>query len=195
MPSETTSKEPRKKILFFTNAEQGQATVFLATSYSILVNDPTVEIHFASFKPIKPSVDSLYNQAVNDASAKTPPRPIIWHEIQATDYMTALLRPEHKLLLHIWLGPGFFTTPLALWSIMRIIQPWTGEEFVQIFEETLRIVREVKPNIIAIDPILSPAITACRDSGIRFCVLAPNAIKDFAAGLQPGGQVFWKYPA
>jgi len=221
MPSATSpsSTPPRKKVLFFTNAEHGQASVFLATTYSLLLLDPTVEIHFASFKPIRSSVEETYGQAVKDAvssstttascppSAKCPsstsstathkntPRPVVWHEIHATDYMTALLRPEHKLILHVWLGPGLLTTPLALWSIMRLVQPWTGQEFVQIFEETLRIVREVRPNVIVIDPILSPAISACIDRGLRFCVLAPNTIKDFALALQPSGQMFWKYPA
>jgi hypothetical protein len=197
MPSTTTPSvsPPGKKILFFTNAEHGQAAVFLATAYSLLLLHPSVEIHFASFKPIEPHVQKVYEQAVKDASPKSPPRPIVWHEIHATDYMTALLRPEHKLLLHVWLGPGFFTTPLALWSIMRIVQPWSGQEFVQIFEETLRIAREVGPSVIAVDPIMGPAITACQDRGLRFCVLSPNAIKDFAQTLQPGGQMFWKYPA
>lgn len=184
------SSGPRK-ILLLCNAEHGQANVFLATSYALLQADPAVEIHLASFKPIAKHVQAMSDHAV---SVNPQARAITFHEIRALDYMSAILQPEHRLREHFWLWPGFFTTPLVLWTMIRVAQPWNGPDFVSIFRETARIVEDVKPHVIAIDPILSPSITACRHLGLHFIVLSPNTIKDFAVPVQPHGAILWKYP-
>jgi hypothetical protein len=157
----------------------------------LLCADPNVSVHFASFAPIEKAVSttSAYATRVSPSA-----QPIKFHEIQATDYLTAILRPEHRMRRHFWFPPGILFTPWVLWTLVRVAQPWTGPEFVTIYKETCRIIDEVDPHVIAVDPILSPAITACRHLGLHFVILAPNTIKDFAVAAQPRGEIWWKYP-
>ncbi len=78
--------------------------------------------------------------------------------------------------------------------LLKVMLPWSGEEFVRLMEEVASVVREVEPDVVAVDPAFSPGLTALRGMGVGFVVLAPNTIKDFAMPLQPRGEALWRYP-
>lgn len=184
-----------KRVLLLTNSEHGQANVFLATSYAFLtLEDEDVEVHFASFTPIKSLVSLTSDHARQD---RPEARPIIFHAIDGLDMVSAWTRPEivaeQASLQHCSPIPLVDAVRRTL-VLLKVTLPWTGPEFVQIMRSVTSIVSEVQPHTIAVDPAFSPALTALRHIKAKFIVLSPNTIKDFAMPLQPNGEALWKYP-
>ncbi|KAK0734499.1 hypothetical protein B0T26DRAFT_670790 [Lasiosphaeria miniovina] len=170
---------PRRKVLLLTNSELGQANVFLATSHALL--QLGAEVHFASFPAIESSVRALS-------------REIVFHAVEGVDMKTAYPRAEVEGSGLEGKTPRFYTMPAVLRICLHTTMPWSGPQYVDIYRSIVGILQQVAPNIIAVDPAFSPAVTACRHMGERFLILAPNTIKDFAISYQPPGDVFWKYP-
>jgi hypothetical protein len=193
-----------KRVLLFTNSEHGQANVYLATSHALLtLQDEDVEVHFASFPPIQKSV-----MATSQFARRENPRarPIVFHAIEGVDMVSAWSRPEIRAeqealkeeaisITNSLGGLGWIRYAIRrMMLLLKVTLPWTGPEFVHIFQSVVSIVREVQPDITAADPAFSPALTALRHIGADFMILSPNTIKDFAMPVQPNGEALWKYP-
>ncbi|KAK3938142.1 hypothetical protein QBC46DRAFT_460426 [Diplogelasinospora grovesii] len=190
------SMSPPKRVLLLTNSEHGQANVYLATAYALLtLEDEDVEVHFASFAPIRKFVETTSQHALQDNSRA---RPIIFHEIDGVDMMSAWSRPEiaeEQQDLDRQVNMFRIVNAIRRMQVLlKVTLPWTGPEFVQIFRSVTDIVQGVRSDIIAVDPAFSPALTALRHINEKFIILSPNTIKDFAMPLQPNGEALWKYP-
>ncbi|KAM7214408.1 hypothetical protein V8F06_010246 [Rhypophila decipiens] len=200
-----------KRVLMFTNSEHGQANVYLATSYALVtLPDEDVEVHFASFDPIQKFVTTTTEHAQDEYQKSHPQpqhpfRPIIFHKLAGISMMAAWETPEvlneQASLNYLEANQKWWTMRSQVASIMRrmhlllrVILPWSGPEFVEIFWSAIDIVHNVQPDIVAVDPAFAPALTALRHIDAKFVVLAPNTIKDFAMPLQPNGEALWKYP-
>lgn len=72
--------------------------------------------------------------------------------------------------------------------------PWDPEEVVDLYAQVVSIIKEVDPDLTVIDPLYLPALTAAFNLEVKWMVLAPNTIKDFAVPSQPYGAALWKYP-
>ncbi|KAK3294448.1 uncharacterized protein B0H64DRAFT_418347 [Chaetomium fimeti] len=184
-----------KRVLLLTNSEHGQANVFLATSYALLtLEDEDVKVHFASFQPIQSFVSATSDHAQQD---KPGARPIVFHTIDGVDMVSAWTRPEiaaeQEALKNRSIIPLVHDIRRTL-MVLKVTLPWTGPEFVQIMQSVISIVDDVQPDVIAVDPCFSPALTALRHSKAKFTVLSPNTIKDFAIPYQPNAEALWKYP-
>jgi hypothetical protein len=90
--------------------------------------------------------------------------------------------------------PRMWNMAAVLRLVLHTTMPWSGAEYVGIYRSVIRILHDVRPDVVAIDPALGPATTACRHLGDRFLVLAPNTMKDLAVLGQEVGEVFWKSP-
>ncbi|KAK8010012.1 UDP-glucoronosyl and UDP-glucosyl transferase family protein [Apiospora arundinis] len=183
-----------KRILLLTNSEYGQASVHLAVAHTLVeLYRGDVEVHLASFGPLT----ELVRLASEYATKQNPGAlPFVFHRIKGTDMSAAWGRPELRLEEYNGLRPGFFNTPKFLRLLLRLTSPWDGPEFVAIFEAVRALILEtVKPDMTAVDPAFSPAATACVHTQTKFCILAPNTIKDFSMPFQPWGQALWRYPA
>ena len=185
-----------KRVLLLTNSEYGQANVFLATSYALLtLEDEDVEVHFASFPPVKPLVSTTSDHAQQDRPGA---RPIIFHPIDGLDMVSAWSRPEIVAEQMVALSNSSLL-PLVneirrTLVLLKVTLPWTGPEFIQIMHSITTTIQTVQPAIIAVDPAFSPALTALRHLHTPFIILSPNTIKDFAMPLQPNAEALWKYP-
>ncbi|KAK4149016.1 hypothetical protein C8A00DRAFT_47293 [Chaetomidium leptoderma] len=184
-----------KRVLLLTNSEHGQANVFLATSYGLLtLEDEDVEVHFASFPPIKSLVSTTSNHAQAD---KPGARPIVFHAIEGIDMVSAWSRPEIVAEQNALKDQSIFWLINAIRRtlvLLKVTLPWTGPEFVQIMHSITAIIQDTQPNMIAVDPAFSPALTVLRQTKAKFIVLTPNTIKDFAMPAQPNAEALWKYP-
>lgn len=183
-----------KRILLLTNSEYGQASVHLAVAHTLAeLYRGDVEVHVASFGPLAELVRSASEYATKQNPGALP---FVFHRIKGTDMSAAWGRPELRLEEYNGLRPGFFNTPKFLRLLLRLTSPWDGPEFVAIFEAVRALLlHTVKPDVAAVDPAFSPAVTACVHAQVKFCILAPNTIKDFSMPFQPWGQALWKYPA
>ncbi|KAL4901282.1 hypothetical protein BDW74DRAFT_181859 [Aspergillus multicolor] len=79
--------------------------------------------------------------------------------------------------------------------VQNVLMPWTPEEYLALYEETVRLIDEVDPAVIVVDSMQRPFVDAARNANRQFAMLNPNALTDIIAYRQPWGQMFWKYPA
>ena len=191
-------------VLLLTNSEHGQANVFLATAHALLTQYRDVEVHFASFPPIAPSVASTSDFALSQSPFSS--LPIAFHPVAGLPMLQAWSRPEFEAekdgSRH---AQGLWTAWRKMRVLLRVTLPWTGPEFVVIFDSVSRILGEVDPHVVAVDPAFAPGLTAVRHyhhqqvpagrgRKRRYVVLSPNTIKDFAMPFQPNLEALWRYP-
>jgi hypothetical protein len=179
------SERKGKRILFFTNSDYGQANVVLATAYSILQTAPEAELHIASFRALESAV-------------KKVSKAITFHPIDGISQFEACYRPEVGVQEAYDLTPGVVNSARNILVIPGIMLPWSPDEYMSIYHDCVRILTQVKPDMVVVDPLFSPALTLCQERKIKealnWIVLAPNTIKDFAIPLQPRLAMLWKYP-
>jgi len=181
MAATTSDVRETRRVLLLTNAERGQANVFIATTHALL--ELGAEVHFASFPSIQKEVEEAFPGAK-------------FHKVAGPDmkecWGTAGVEEIAK---------GANWKPPNVWNMGRYIKlcllslfPWSGPQFMEIFRSVNDILAEVKPDMAVIDPSFSPALTACKAARQRFVVLAPNTIKEFAMFAQPWSDILFRYP-
>lgn len=173
------------RILFLTNSERGQANVFLAVIQEIvhLDIDSSLDLHVCSFAPLSTIISKLQ-------------LPVSFHELRGTTWQEALFtRPEHR-----W--EELTNQPPTLWNsnesatiMPHIACPWSHDEMSDMVSQLQTVVADVKPDLVIIDNLLTPAVTICYPNPKpRWIVLSPNTYKEFILFMQPNRQAFWKYP-
>lgn len=168
------------KVLLISNAERGQANVFIATSQSLLKHHPGIDIHFASFPELPAAVGAVSSS-------------ITFHPLNGSSYLDSLIREGFRIadLPH---PPGAFGAVRALSSAPTLFVPWNGPEYVTVFNDILKVIGQVDPGLVVVDLLLPPAHDAVRELDMTYAVMAPNSIKDIAVVDQPWGRAFWKFP-
>ncbi|KAL1869448.1 hypothetical protein VTK73DRAFT_3093 [Phialemonium thermophilum] len=183
-----------RRILFFTNSDYGQANVVLATIHSLLHQDPAVEIHIASFHELQAAVREASDFAIRTAPDESSRKPVVFHGMAGLTWGPALFRPETGVADANQLKPGLVNSTKAVLTLPAIMLPWTAEEYIEIYSETERVLAEVNPDLTVVEPLFTTALTVCHRRQLRWMVLAPNTVKDFALPLQPRLAMLWKYP-
>ncbi|KAK2757088.1 hypothetical protein FQN54_005057 [Arachnomyces sp. PD_36] len=194
---------PSPRILLISNAERGQCNVFLATARAILRADPDVDLHFASFPALEAEV-----QGISDDAKRTKPstKSISWHSIagqthlEAVTAATSKLYPDGEGAETQWGTPNFVrplsrsVTMAAIRDIVHCLMGWDGPAFMKVHDSVNDICSKVAPDLIVVDPLLAPALTAAWYHESPMCALSPNSIKDAAlGGAFPW--FLWTYPA
>ena len=190
-----------ERILLLTNVDRGEANVFLATSDALLRANPRIKLHFASFGGLEESVASVWHH-VRRTLPQT--KPITFHKINGLSmeeglrqYFSAAEIPlKNDYLPESFLAPpGLSNTTRAIRDAAPIFIPYSGPQLVDIFLSIVQIIDEVAADLVVVDSLMTPALTACYHSKVRFTCLSPNSIKEFAAPSQPLAAGLWKYPA
>ncbi|RYP39452.1 hypothetical protein DL767_002186 [Monosporascus sp. MG133] len=199
---ETTRQRWQRRILLLTNVDRGEANIFLATCHALLHRDPDIELHFATFKGLEESITSVWEAArLNLPQVK----PIIFHQIKGLSMADGLrhffANRESEIPLQDDYLPKSFLKPLRLSSTKRAIHdsipifvPYEGPQLAEIFSSIVDIIKKVEADLVVVDSLMTAALTACYHLGVKFICLSPNAIKEFAAPLQPRAASLWKYP-
>ncbi|KAM0391581.1 hypothetical protein ACHAPZ_011172 [Fusarium culmorum] len=185
-----------KRLLFFTNSDYGQANVVLATAHAIGLENPNVEIHIASFQELEASVDNSSKFMQKSASQQKLPIPksFIFHKINGISWGPATKRPGTAIFDTLELTPGFVNSAKGVATLPAVMVPWTPEEYMEIYWDTQRVYDEVNPDLTIVEPLYTHGLTFCHYRGVRWMVLSPNTIKEFAVPLQPKLAALWKYP-
>lgn len=189
-----------KTVLFLTNAERGQANIFLAVAHALLKSNAAINLHFASFAKLEDEVLSVWEQV-----SKTVPgaKPISFHTIQGMsmeeglkDYIPTTDIPcRRNYLPESYLTPlGFKATLRAISDTMVLAVPYSAPEMARVVESTINIIQNVDPNLVVIDTLMSAGLTACHHLGVEYVFLSPNSIKDSAMPAQPKAAGLWKFP-
>lgn len=182
-----------KKVILATNSEHGQANVFLAAGHALQALEADVQIHFASFAPISKDVSSASEYSVKCTKGA---RPWTFHLLDGLNMMDAVAtKPgSERLGPALDAHPSFSTKMEILQLFMLLMLPHDGPEFLEVYHNFMRVVEEVQPDMIVVDSLFAPALTACRHRNLKHVVLSPNTLKDFSAALQPWGAMLWKFP-
>ncbi|KAF5597195.1 UDP-glycosyltransferase 84B2 [Fusarium pseudoanthophilum] len=176
-----------KRILMFTNSDLGQANVVLATAHELGLACQDVEIHIASFQDLRSGVDnaSRFMQLTATQQEKKAPRPFVFHEIEGTSWGPATKRPETAIFETLELTPGLVNSAKGVAILPAVMIPWSPREFLDIYKETERVFDEVKPDLTIVEPLFTQGLTFCHHRGVKWMVLSPNTIKEFAVPVQP----------
>ncbi|SCV47102.1 uncharacterized protein FFB14_09624 [Fusarium fujikuroi] len=182
-----------KRLLLFTNSDFGQANVVLATAHELGLARQDVEIHIASFQDLRSGVDdaSRFIQATATQQKKNIPRPFVFHEIEGTSWGPATKRPETAIFETLELTPGLVNSAKGVAILPAVMIPWSPKEFLDIYKETERVFNEVNPDLTIVEPLFTQGLTFCHHRGVRWMVLSPNTIKEFAVPVQPKLAALW----
>jgi hypothetical protein len=177
-------------VLFLSNAEHGLANVLLATSHAMLVEHNDIEVHYVSFRGLAQDVATISRFAVKHSPYA---KPITYHTLQGPTYGAALNSVGHEVDETIG-RPGIAGIGKLCSDLQKYLMPWTGPEYLAIYQEISSILEEVDPAIVAVDPQFGPGLDAVRALGRNHAIVTPNALKDNFADKQPWGAILWKYP-
>ncbi|KAH8668683.1 hypothetical protein BX600DRAFT_496715 [Xylariales sp. PMI_506] len=180
------------KILFLCNSDYGQANVYLATVYALMELDVPVELHIGAFE----QMEGMVNETISMAAEKLrSPRRLIFHAIHGLSQFEAMIRPELGIMETWELPlPNRANTVKFLSKFVNGSIPWEADEFATIFDQTRSIIDNVEPDLTVVDCLFVPGLTLAHHLKLRWTILAPNTIKDFAAFQQPKLAGLWKYP-
>ncbi|KAH7346493.1 UDP-glucoronosyl and UDP-glucosyl transferase family protein [Rhexocercosporidium sp. MPI-PUGE-AT-0058] len=175
----------RKRILFFTSSEYGQANVIIAVAYELLVLQQ-YEIHIASFEPLRQRINGLNKFLPQDGI------PIIFHSIVGPAALDALVAKDE------FIGPYSPGVHGAL-NTYRVTLPamadtWTEAEYMSSYQTCLGIIRSVGPKIIIADPLMSQGLEACNTLSRKHVVLSPNTFLELLRKKQSLFSQFFRIP-
>lgn len=181
-----------KRVLMLTNAELGQANIFLAVSHELVSLDPSLKLHIASFAPLAKHVNSI---GISSSSLDAKPHPNVnFIPLHGPSWKEALFgRSEHQFQELCDMPPTVWNVSKAA-KMTRIACPWTSEEVCALVKEIEQIIEDVKPTAVVVDNLFTPAVTVCYKVKPNWIVLSPNTYKEFILAKQPDQQYYWKYP-
>ncbi|KAL1952977.1 hypothetical protein VTO42DRAFT_3800 [Malbranchea cinnamomea] len=179
----------RDRILFVSHSEHGQTTVMLSAIHELLLRNE-FDIHFASHTPALPRLKNLLerNRDKYDAGVDVP-----FHTINGLSMIELLERDG--LVDSLPHSPGLWAVIQSLEMVGRMVFRQTGEEYMHCFDSCVRILEDVKPALVVVDPICAYGIDACLYTNIPHMILSPLPFTMTVSMLQPWGAHFWKYPA
>jgi hypothetical protein len=178
-------------VLFLSNSEYGLANVLLATAYALLVHHGDIQVHFASFPKRKADIARISKSARDQSRDASVMK---FHELAGPTLGDALNSRGHFVAETIH-EPGLVGAAKLCRDIQKYLMPWSGPDYFTLYEQILRIIDEVDPAVIALDPQFGPALDATKDKNQSHAIVSPNSLRDNFAQFQPWGGMFWKYPA
>ncbi|KAF4468825.1 glycosyltransferase family 1 [Fusarium albosuccineum] len=170
----------RNVVLFVTTAANGLANVHLATSHTLLSQHPSLEVHYASFAKLKPDVDRAGES-------------IIWHELPPPDILATIDRAFGSVA-GLAAPPGLKGIDKLAGDVQTMLTPWTVEEHWNLYKSITKLIQEVDPALVVVDPGFRPAVEATQDTNYMHLILCPNSLIDSFAHKQPWAAILWKYP-
>ncbi|KAJ0331454.1 hypothetical protein COL922a_011919 [Colletotrichum nupharicola] len=184
---------PKKRIIFLTNSDYGQANVVLSVAHALVHKSQDVEVHIASQARLKGPTSRLVKQLTADLGSAAVDA-VKFHEVAGLSHFDSVDRPGNPTMETWLVNPNFSNVTRNMLNIAGLALPWSPEEFVEIYRDLERIWNDVKPDVTVSEAFFAPALTFCNRIKMNWIVLAPNTIKDFAMPLQPKMAMLWKYP-
>ncbi|KAL4880324.1 diacylglycerol acyltransferase-domain-containing protein [Aspergillus karnatakaensis] len=176
-------------VLFLANSEHGQTNIVLAIIHELLVRGD-INIHLASFPVLEKRLNKLLhdNEAAYDASYKSR---IHFHPVRGPSNTEIFIRTGKRGAFH---PPGYTGSVLGFKSLCEDIWGWTEDEYVEIYESCLGIIKDVNPSLCAIDFFFLQGRDAAYNAGHTCVLLNTTSLSHIVLGLQKNAAWAWKYP-
>lgn len=182
-----------KTILFLANSEHGQTNIILALTHELILH-PDIDIHIASFPALERRVNKLlhdnaprYN-AHNVASVSSR---VHFHPIRGPSNTDVFLRTGKRGAFH---PPGATGAVLGFKSLIEDIWGWNEEEYVDVYNSCLEIVKDVKPDLVVVDFFFLQGRDAAHNMGHTAVLMNTTSLSHIVLGLQKHSSPLWKYP-
>lgn len=146
-----------KTVLFMSNAEHGLANVLLATSNALITGHQDLEVHFATFPSLAADLSTISKSSLKS-------QPITLHPFEGQTYGDALAAQGYGVT-EIINPPGPAGLSMLCNNMQKVLMPWGAEEYLSLYHEALKVLEEVDPIIVAVDPLFGPGLDAIRATG------------------------------
>jgi len=185
-----TAVAARKSVLFITNDELGQAGIHIATSQAIAEGYSDIDVHVASFAPLKKTIEELSSRLANLSS----PRDVTFHSLKGLGPASTIRVTIGKAVADFVHTPGIRAALEFPHLAGSYTQPWNAMTYYEIFESITDIINKVDPTVIVIDVMLQPAVCAAQELNRPYMLFAPHSVKEVVLG-DVGLAGLYKYPA
>lgn len=177
--------------LFIVNSEPGFSNINLATAKALLEQHPHVEVHIASFEPLRPRIQRVTSYVQKNTGTG---QGIEFHQINGLSLTSATVAAGQTAdkVIH---PPGRAGIDALCRDFQLYVSPWSVEDHLAMYEQMKQILAEVDPAVVILDTLLRPALDATRDQNRLHAFLVPNTLIDNFPDKQPWGAMLWKYPA
>jgi hypothetical protein len=176
----------RRKIIFFTSSEYGQASVVLAVAYELLLRQQH-DIHIASFAPLE--------GRVKDFNSLVPLNvmPATFHTIDGPS-STQVLEERGDFLEP--LSPGI-NDALQTYQVTlpALATAWYNSQHMVGYESCLEILQKVNPDLTVIEPLVDQGHETCKALSLQFVILSPNTFQEILRKQQPMVTQLCRIPA
>ncbi|RAO66850.1 uncharacterized protein BHQ10_002862 [Talaromyces amestolkiae] len=167
----------------------------LATVQALLERHPFLDIHFASAQSVAKSLDRISTSARKSGDGRTKGN-IVFHTLPGMQPMEVLMQRQFgsEVMVQFRHAPGSRGAKQLYKIAQASLSPWTSDEYVRIYNETLRIIDEIDPALVVLDFAFRPAIDATHKRNRLHTFLTPTSLIDMLPMIQPQLNVLWKYP-
>ncbi|KAL4957557.1 diacylglycerol acyltransferase-domain-containing protein [Aspergillus filifer] len=177
------------KVLFLANSEHGQTNIVLAIIHELLVRGG-VDVHLASFPVLEKRLEKLLHDNEESYDADYRSR-VHFHPVRGPSNTEIFIRTGKRGAFH---PPGYTGSVLGFKSLCEDIWGWTENEYVDIYESCVEIIKDVKPSLCAIDFFFLQGRDAAYNAGQTIVLLNTTSLSHIVLGLQKNGAWAWKYP-
>lgn len=177
------------KVLFMANSEHGQTNIILAITHELLVRGD-IDVHIASFPALERRVEKLLSDKAPAYDDSYRSR-IHFHPVRGPSNTDVFIRTGKRGAFH---PPGYHGAVLGFQSLCEDIWGWTEDEYVDIYESCVEIVKHVTPSVIAADFFFLQGRDAAFNAGYTAILINTTSLTHIVLGLQPNSAPLWKYP-
>ncbi|KAF7122627.1 hypothetical protein CNMCM5793_000652 [Aspergillus hiratsukae] len=177
------------RVLFLANSEHGQTNIILAITHELLVRGD-VDVHIASFPALEKRVNKLLNDNAPSYNDSFRSR-IYFHPIRGPSNTDVFIRTGKRGAFH---PPGYSGAVLGFQSLCEDIWGWTEDEYVDIYQCCMEIIKAVQPSVIAADFFFLQGRDAAYNAGYTAILINTTSLTHIVLGLQPHSAALWKYP-
>ncbi|KAI0534908.1 hypothetical protein GGR58DRAFT_33846 [Xylaria digitata] len=184
----------RKTVLFFTNSDFGQANVVLSTAYELLRQN-RLNIHIASWAPLKPRLESL-SQKVQDENLSRSIPAITFHDLASfPGFLEFAKKNANRRKADVPHPPGRLGAERIALLAVRFLSAWGPDAHLALLGWAADLTKELNPALIVVDPHLVPIHDMARSLKRKYSVLSPCTLAEGLISEQPWLSAYWKYPA
>ncbi|GFF59528.1 diacylglycerol O-acyltransferase 2A [Aspergillus udagawae] len=177
------------RVLFLANSEHGQTNIILAITHELLVRGD-VHVHIASFPALESRVNKLLHDNAPSYNDSFRSR-IHFHPIRGPSNTDVFIRTGKRGAFH---PPGYSGAVLGFQSLCEDIWGWTEDEYVDIYQCCMQIIKSVQPSVIAADFFFLQGRDAAYNAGYTAILINTTSLTHIVLGLQPYSAALWKYP-
>ena len=176
----------RKKFLFLTNSEHGQANVLFATIYELVLRG--FEIHVASFEPLRSRVTE-FQLGIERMGLGHHDCQITFHVIPGIS-MADKWKQKGIKMFH---RPGVGGAIGAYSNILEVMAPWSVDEYAETYLFCVNLIESIKPDLNLVDSLFSPALDACSKFPGTYAIFNAISHSNIITLKQPKWDIVFRY--